>query len=38
MGNNDNRISQLEWKEREEGTDRHREQETGRAHIKKMQI
>lgn len=38
MGGNDNRISKLEWKEREEGTDWHREKEIGRAHTKDNQI
>lgn len=38
MGGNDNKISKLEWKEREEGRDWHREQEIGRAHTKDTQI
>lgn len=38
MGGNDNRMSKLEWKEREEGTDGHRKQEIGWAYTKETQI
>lgn len=34
MGGSDKRIRKLKWKEREEGTDRHKEHEKGRAHTK----
>lgn len=34
MGGSDKRIRKLKWKEREEGTDRHKEHEKGRVHTK----
>lgn len=34
MGGNVKRIRKLKWKKREEGTERHKEQESGRAHTK----